>query len=77
MIAPDLVALVIGEEKAFDGGKLTLIFDNQTYELRQWIVTDAQGLETSVAVYNVETGMPADPGLFNIYINRDSLGSRQ
>lgn len=73
---PDLVALVIEEKRALADGQLTLIFDNQTYELRQWIVTDAQGLETSVAVFNVETGLPADPGLFNIYVSRDSLGNR-
>lgn len=73
---PDLVALVIKEKRALADGQLTLIFDNQTYELRQWIITDAQGLETSVAVFNVETGLPADPTLFNIYINRDSLGRR-
>jgi len=73
---PDLVALVIEEKKALAEGHLTLIFDNQSYELRQWIVTDSQGLETSVAVFNVESGLPADPNLFNIYVSRDALGSR-
>ena len=47
-------------------GKLTLIFDRETYQLKQWIVTDAQGLNTSVAVYNTTTGASLDPSLFRI-----------
>ena len=63
---PDLIALIIVEDSRFVKGKLTLIFDRQTYELKQWIVTDAQGLNTSVAVYNTTTGKRLDPALFNI-----------
>ena len=63
---PDLIAVVIVEKSAFVDGKLTLIFDRKTYELKQWIVTDAQGLNTSVAIYNVTTGKQPDPGLFKI-----------
>lgn len=62
----DLVALVIVEKSRFVNGKLTLIFDSSTYELKQWIVTDAQGLNTSVAVYNTTTGKRLDPKLFKI-----------
>lgn len=63
---PDLIAVTIVENSTFVKGKLTLIFDRRTYELKQWIVTDAQGLNTSVAIYNVATGKPADPGKFVI-----------
>jgi outer membrane lipoprotein-sorting protein len=62
----DMIAVVIVEKSKLVNGKLTLIFDSQTYELKQWIVTDAQGLNTSVAVYNVTTGKPSDPDLFKI-----------
>lgn len=62
----DLIAVVIVEKTAFADGKLTLVFDPKTYELKQWIVTDAQGLNTSVAIYNVTTGKPQDPKLFRI-----------
>ena len=62
----DLVAVVIVEKSKLVSGKLTLVFDRQSYELKQWIVTDAQGLNTSVAVYNVTTGKSSDPGLFKI-----------
>lgn len=63
---PDLIAVVIVEKSKLVNGKLTLVFDRNTYELKQWIVTDAQGLNTSVAVYNVTTGKKSDPGLFKI-----------
>jgi outer membrane lipoprotein-sorting protein len=33
-------------------------------QLRQWVVTDVQGLQTTVALRNVETGVRADNSLF-------------
>lgn len=62
----DLIAVVIVEKSKLVSGKLTLVFDRSSYELKQWIVTDAQGLNTSVAVYNVTTGKRSDPDLFKI-----------
>lgn len=61
---PDLFSVVIVEKSTFVNGKLTLIFDKKTYDLKQWIVTDAQGLNTAVAIYNVVTGKKQDPGLY-------------
>lgn len=63
---PDLIAAVIVERSAFVDGKLTLVFDRKSHDLKQWIVTDAQGLNTSVAIYNVSVGKQPDPGLFKI-----------
>lgn len=62
----DLIELVIVENSRLIKGELTLIFDRNTYELRQWIVTDGRGLNTSVAVYNTTTGNRQDPKLFVI-----------
>jgi outer membrane lipoprotein-sorting protein len=67
---PDLISLVIVERQAFAEGKLTLIFDRKTYQLRQWIVTDAQGLNTSVNIYNTETGKPQNPNLYRIDVGQ-------
>jgi outer membrane lipoprotein-sorting protein len=64
----DLISVLIEERSALVEGKLTLIFDRQSYELRQWIVTDAQGLNTSVAIFNTVTGKKPDPALFKIYL---------
>ncbi len=62
----DLIAVVIVEKSKLVSGKLTLVFDRNSYDLKQWIVTDAQGLNTSVAVYNVTTGKRSSPDLFKI-----------
>ncbi len=64
---PDLISVVLQEESMGDGW-LTLIFDAKTYELRQWITTDAQGLNTSVAVFNVAVNKPEDRSKFRIYL---------
>lgn len=66
----DLISIVIVERSALVDGKLTMIFDRRTYELRQWVVTDAQGLNTSVAIFNTTTGKPQDPNLFRIIVTR-------
>jgi outer membrane lipoprotein-sorting protein len=63
----DLISVQLAEP-TFGDGRLTLIFDKATYELRQWVVTDARGLNTSVALFNVTTGQPIDPRIFRIYI---------
>ena len=63
---PDLISLTIVEQSSLAQGKLVLIFDRKTSALRQWVVTDAQGLNTSVAIYNTSTGKPQNPNLFRI-----------
>ena len=65
----DLISLVIVEKTALVEGKLTLIFDRKSYELRRWVVQDAQGLNTSVDVFNITLGKPQDPNLFHIAVN--------
>ncbi len=55
LLEPDLVSVIIAEPSMGDGW-ITLLFDATTFELRQWIVTDVQGFDTSVALFNTETG---------------------
>jgi outer membrane lipoprotein-sorting protein len=63
----DLVMVTIVQKGAFAEGTLTLTFDKKTYELRQWQVTDAQGLNTSVAIFNTIAGKPqTDPNLYRV-----------
>ena len=45
-------------------GGLTLVFTLTPFELRKWLVTDAQGSTTSVAISDVEEGMKFKPELF-------------
>lgn len=72
---PDLISILITERSRLVPGKLKLTFDPKTYELRQWVVTDAQGLQTAVAIYNVSTGKPQDPSLFRFSLRQTGAGN--
>jgi outer membrane lipoprotein-sorting protein len=65
-LEPDLISVVLEQSTVFGDGKLTMVFDRKTSELRQWTVTDAQGYDTSVAIYNVTPNQPVDDKLFKI-----------
>lgn len=67
-LEPDLVKVILEQSTVFGDGKLTMIFDRKSYELRQWTVTDAQGYDTTVAIFNVTPNQPVDQKLF--YIDR-------
>lgn len=45
-------------------GRLTLVFNNDPLELRQWAVVDAQRRETRVTLSRIETGLRFPAGLF-------------
>jgi outer membrane lipoprotein-sorting protein len=63
---------VVIEEKQTLGGrhKLMLMFGAQDLQLKQWTVTDPQGYDTTVAVYNLDTTRRPDPALFKINYER-------
>lgn len=63
---PDLTTIVLGNKSVFGDAKITLLFDPATFELRQWTVTDAQGKDTTVMIFNVQTDVKIDPKLFAI-----------
>ncbi|TBW36299.1 outer membrane lipoprotein carrier protein LolA [Siculibacillus lacustris] len=65
-LEPDLISVVLEQNTVFGDGKLTMVFDRKSSELRQWTVTDAQGYDTTVAVYNVTPNQPVDEKLFKI-----------
>lgn len=63
----DLVSVTLLEKSAIGGpSKLMLLFGGNDYQLRQWTVTDAQGGDTSVAVFNLDSKSAPDPKLFKI-----------
>ena len=75
-VEPDLVTVVLADNSTFGTGKLTLIFDASTTELKQWTVTDAQGYDTSVAIYNTAVNGPTNPKLFTIDYNANLMQRR-
>ena len=61
---PGLLRVTLADGSGKAPGKITLVFDQPVLALRQWIVTDAQGLETTVALRSVQSGVRADNALF-------------
>jgi outer membrane lipoprotein-sorting protein len=62
----DLTTIVLGDKNMFGDSTITMMFDPKTYDLRQWTITDAQGKDTSVMIFNVQTGMKLDDRVFAI-----------
>lgn len=56
------------EDKATFGGTslIKLIFDSKTFALKQWQVTDPQGYETLVSLFNVDLSQTPESSLFRI-----------
>jgi len=46
------------------GGKLTLIFSDHPLEIRKWVVTDDQGITTTVSLLGASFNVPLDKQLF-------------
>ena len=46
--------------------RLMLMTGTKDNQLKQWTVTDPQGYDTTVAVYNLDTTKKPDPGMFKI-----------
>lgn len=62
----DLTTIVLGDKSVFGDSTITMMFDPKTYDLRQWTITDAQGKNTSVMVFNVQTGVDLNDRIFRI-----------
>jgi outer membrane lipoprotein-sorting protein len=72
----DTFATVVIEQKQVLIGtaRLMLMFDAKNLTLKQWTVTDPQGLDTTVAVYNLDSTKKPDPNLFVINYQREQGG---
>ena len=69
--------MVVEEETPFGTGRIALVFDPQSYELKAWTIIDGHGRKTTFALYEVESGKPTDPKWFWIdHINRGTAGDR-
>ena len=70
--ADDLFVTVVLEEKNGIVGtsRLMIMFSAKDMQLKQWTVTDPQGYDTTVAVYNLDSSKRPDPSLFKIDYTR-------
>ena len=61
------ISVTIEEKQALVGtSRLMLMVGAKDGQLKQWTVTDPQGYDTTVAVYNLDTSKKLDPGMFKI-----------
>ena len=67
----DILSVKIEDRSTLGGtSKITLNFDLTANELRQWVVIDPQGYETSVSLYNLDTQRRPDQKNFVINYER-------
>jgi outer membrane lipoprotein-sorting protein len=64
--AADLTTIVLGDKSLFGDSTITMMFDPNTYDLRQWTMTDAQGRDTTVMIMNVQTGVQFAANVFEV-----------
>lgn len=67
---PSVLSLTLEDKDQWVPGQLTLVFDNETFELSQWVIVDGQGSRTTVYVTSLETGLEPDPELFVVELPR-------
>jgi outer membrane lipoprotein-sorting protein len=61
------ISVIIEEKQTLIGtSRLMLMIGTKDGQLKQWTVTDPQGYDTTVAVYNLDTTKKPDPNMFKI-----------
>lgn len=60
----DIVVLTVEDRESSGGGQIRLFFDWPEVQLREWIITDAQGLNTRIELAELEADKAVDPKLF-------------
>lgn len=63
---PDLTTIVLGNKSIFGDSTISMMFDPKTFQLRQWTIRDAQGKDTSVMIFNVQTGVKFAKNVFDV-----------
>jgi outer membrane lipoprotein-sorting protein len=61
---PGVLEITAVKEKDPRQGKITLIFTEAPFQLKQWLITDAQGQTTTVSLYNPKTDIKFDDHIF-------------
>jgi len=62
----DVTRVVMGDRNLFGDSEITLLFDPNSYDLRQWTIKDNQGKETSVMIFNVEKNVKISNKMFQL-----------
>ena len=62
----DLITIVMGDDRIFGDSLITMMFDPRTFDLRQWVIRDAQGKETTVMIFNVSKNVEIPASYFKV-----------
>lgn len=68
--ADDLTTIVMQDKQIFGDSEITMMFDPNNYDLRQWTIKDAKGKDTTVMIFNVKEGVKFGERTFDIDYNR-------
>ncbi len=63
-IGDKIVVVTLQDREGRAGGQIRLFFDYPQLALKEWIISDAQGLNTRIQLAGLELNKPADPKLF-------------
>ncbi len=63
---PDIFILTVEEKDANGSGRIRLFFNKADTSLKEWIITDAQGLDTRIEVSNLDNNKKIAENLFII-----------
>lgn len=70
-----ITAIIEEENKIIGKSRLMMMIGTTDMQLKQWVVTDPQGFDTTIAVSNLDAGKRLDPSMFKIdytnYGNRE------
>jgi outer membrane lipoprotein-sorting protein len=64
-VGENIVVLTVEDKESRGGGQIRLFFAWPEIQLKEWIITDAQGLNTRIELAALETNKETDPKLFN------------
>lgn len=71
----DLTTIVLGDKSLFGKSTIKMMFDPKTFELRQWTITDEQGKDTTVMIFNVKQDVKFDDKVF--FIDYQTVRAKQ
>jgi outer membrane lipoprotein-sorting protein len=71
----DMTTIQLADKSVFGNSTMTMMFDPKTYQLRQWTITDAQGKDTTVMIFNVQEDVAVDPSVFKIDYSKATKSS--
>lgn len=63
-VGDKVVVVTLQDKEASNGGQIRLFFDWPQLQLKEWIISDPQGLNTRIQLADMQLNKDADPKLF-------------